>query len=304
MEKISLVIMAAGIGSRYGSGVKQLAPVGLHGEIFMDYSIHDAIAAGFNKIIVIIRKDIEADFKECVGERLEAVCKAHGVEFVYTYQEIDAVPFAVPEARTKPWGTGHAVLCAKELIDGPFAVINADDYYGKESFTLAYSFLTENREEDTYCLIGFVLKNTLSENGSVTRGICTVDEEDNVLNVEETRNIVKTESGAESNGRSIDIESVVSMNMWGLTKGFLRILEDGFMDFYNEEVPENPLKSEYLLPIKIGALLRENKVSVKLLKTDSQWFGITYKEDKEKVQANFKELILSGEYREELYSDL
>jgi len=296
--------MAAGIGSRFGTGIKQLEPVGLNGEIFMDYSIHDAIEAGFDKIVVIIRKDIEDDFKARVGNRIEIVCKRHGVEFAYTYQSLDNIPGELPDGRKKPWGTGHAVLSAKDYIGSPFAVINADDYYGKESFRLLHDFLTKNHDPAMYCMIGFVLKNTLSDHGSVTRGICKVNENSCLVDIAETRNIIKTVDGAESNGMEIPSDTIVSMNMWGLMPQFLEHLDTGFADFFCTAVPANPFKAEYLLPIRIGELLMEKQVSVKMLETDSRWFGITYKEDAPFVVESFRELIESGVYKAELYSDL
>lgn len=304
--KTALVIMAAGIGSRFGGGVKQLEPVGPNGEIIMDYSIHDAIAAGFEKIVFIIRKDIEADFREVIGNRIEAVCGKHGVEVGYCFQSRDAIPegFAVPEERTKPWGTGQAVLAAKELIDCPFAVINADDYYGKEAFTRIHAFLCDTAQEGAYCMAGFILKNTLSENGGVTRGICQVNEEGCLTDVVETRDIIKTADGARVNGVAVDPESYVSMNMWGLRPDFMAVLEQGFVEFFQTAVAENPLKAEYLLPIYIGQLLREGKVTVKVLETKDKWFGVTYREDKPAVMENFLRLIADGVYQNDLFGDL
>ena len=308
--KTTLVIMAAGIGSRFGGGIKQLEPVGLNGEIIMDYSIHDAIKAGFNKIIFIIRKDIEADFREVIGERIEKMCASLGVEVGYAFQSLDDIPagVGVPEGRSKPWGTGQAVLCAKKLVSEPFAVINADDYYGKESFVKLHQYLCQNvgdkYDPNAFCMAGFILKNTLSENGGVTRGVCKVDANGYLTDVEETSNIVKTESGAEADGKAIDPDSFVSMNMWGLTPEFMDLLEVGFDEFFKTAAPANPLKAEYLLPIYIGQLLREEKVSVKVLETKDKWFGVTYKEDKEFVVESFKKLIAAGEYDKDLFSDL
>ena len=253
--KTSLVIMAAGIGSRFGGGIKQLAPVGLNGEIIMDYSIHDAIEAGFNKIIFVIRRDIEKDFMEIIGNRIEKMCAAHGVEVAYAFQSLDDIPGELPEGRTKPWGTGQAVLAARDVIDTPFVVLNADDYYGKEAFVRLHDYLC-NEAKDEFCMAGFKLKNTLSENGSVTRGICQVNEDMFLTEVVETTDIVKTENGASVNGKEIDADSYVSMNMWGLPQSFVKTLEDGFKDFFKEDVPSNPMKSEYLLPIIIGKLLQ------------------------------------------------
>lgn len=307
---MTLLIMAAGIGSRFGGGIKQLEPVGECGEIIMDYSIHDAIEAGFNKIIFVIRKDIEADFREVIGERIEKLCGELGVRVEYAFQSLDEIPegFSVPEGRTKPWGTGQAVLAAKDVIDEPFAVINADDYYGKEAYKNLYKELSENSGADykanAFCMAGFVLKNTLSENGGVTRGICKMNDSGFLTEVVETPDIVKTDNGAEANGDAIDVNSLVSMNMWGLTPEFVKMLEEGFEKFFKEKVPQNPLKAEFLLPIFIGELLSENKVSVKVAPSSDKWFGVTYKEDKPLVVESFKKLISEGVYNRNLFSDL
>lgn len=302
MTKISLVIMAAGIGSRFGGGIKQLEPVGPNGEIIMDYSIYDAIKSGFNKIIFIIRKDIEKDFKEVIGNRIEKVCEKLNVEVHYAYQELENIPsdFKVPKDRKKPWGTGHAVLACKDIINEPFVVINADDYYGKDSFKNMYEFLSKNNNE--FCMAGFKLKNTLSDNGGVTRGICQVDKNDYLTEIIETSNIIKVGEKAVVEDREIDINSNISMNMWGLTPQFINILEQGFIEFLEKEV--NNIKSEYLLPIFIGELLKENRIKVKVLETKDKWFGVTYKEDKEFVKTSFKELIERGEYQENLFEDI
>ena len=291
--KTALLIMAAGIGSRYGGGIKQLAQVGPTGEIIMDYSIYDAIKAGFNKIVFIIRKDIEADFKVIIGERIEKICKEIGVEVEYTFQSLDNIPecAVVPEGRTKPWGTGQAVLAAKDIVKEPFAVINADDYYGKEAFAKIHDFLVSDQlKPNAFCMAGFILKNTLSDNGGVTRGICKVDENGYLTDVVETSDIVKFGTGAQTKGVDVDVESLVSMNMWGLAPEFMSTLETGFEEFF-KTVDANPLKAEYLLPIYIGQLLRENKVSVKVLSTKDTWFGVTYQEDKEYVVNEFKKLV-------------
>lgn len=304
--KTTLLIMAAGIGSRFGGGIKQLAAVDASGHIIMDYSIHDAMEAGFSKIVFIIRKDIEEDFREIIGNRIEAVCAAHGVEVGYAFQSLDAIPtgFTVPEGRTKPWGTGQAVLSARELVREPFAVINADDYYGKEAFVKIHDFLVSEAGEHKFCMAGFVLKNTLSDNGGVTRGICQVDANGHLTDVVETSNIVKTPSGAAVDGTPVNVNALVSMNMWGLTPGFMDTLEEGFRNFFSGAAAANPLKAEYLLPIFIGQLLREGKASVKVLETRDKWFGVTYQEDKAQVTESFRRLIQNGVYRGDLYGDL
>lgn len=304
--------MAAGIGSRFGGGIKQLAPVGLHGEIIMDYSIHDAMEAGFDKIIFIIRKDIEEAFREAIGERIEKICAKQGVEVTYAYQNRDDLPAGVtcPAERTKPWGTGQAVLACGEILHEPFVVINADDYYGKEAFAKLHNFLTQYTPEqaDALCMAGFILKNTLSDNGSVTRGICETNKDGYLTAVHETSNIVKVPDGAavDENGTltPVDAEAYVSMNMWGLTPEFMKCLEDGFVEFFENTPADKLLKAEYLLPIYIDELLQKGKVSVKVLDSHDKWFGVTYKEDKESVMAAFKKLIADGVYREDLFGDL
>lgn len=299
--KPTLLIMAAGIGSRFGGGVKQLAPVGMNGEIIMDYSIHDAIEAGFGRLIFVIRKDIEADFREVIGDRVEKECARLGVEVRYAFQDLNDIPAALPEGRVKPWGTGHAVLAARDILDAPFAVINADDYYGKQAYRLLHDFLVESTDDTAYAMAGFVLKNTLSDNGGVTRGICHT--ENGLLTaVAETRGIMKTSSGAAVNGESVDVESLVSMNMWALKMPFVDLLKEGFAEFL--KAPADPLKDEFLLPIYIDQLLHENRVSVRVLETPDQWFGVTYKEDRDAVMQSIRELIENGAYEKDLYSDL
>jgi UTP-glucose-1-phosphate uridylyltransferase len=307
--RTALVIMAAGIGSRYGGGIKQLEPVGKNDEIIMDYSIHDAISAGFNKIIFIIRKDIEEDFRQVIGNRIEKVCAGLDVEVCYAYQSINDVPeyVKVPEGRKKPWGTGQAVLACKNLINEPFAVINADDYYGKDAFQKLHAFLEHYNQAraNEYCMAGFILGNTLSDNGVVTRGICQVDSQEYLTDIVETKNVAKTAAGgASANGVEIDINSHVSMNMWGLTPEFLDILQEGFAKFFRNLSPEDEMTAEYLLPNIIEALLKQKSITVKVLETTDKWFGVTYKEDKPQVAASFKALIEKGVYKEDLFSDL
>lgn len=297
----TLLIMAAGIGSRFGGGIKQLEPVDEQGHIIMDYSIHDAIEAGFNKVIFIIRKDIEEEFREVIGSRISAICAEHNVTVDYAFQDINDIPGELPKGRTKPWGTGQAVLAAKDLITTPFIVINADDYYGKEGFKAVHNYLVEGGKS---CMAGFVLKNTLSDNGGVTRGICRMDADHNLTEVDETKNIVKTVDGAEADGVKLDVDSLVSMNMWGLTPDFLQTLEKGFAEFFKEEVPANPLKAEYLIPIYIGELLKKDQMSVKVLRTNDTWYGMTYHEDVAAVKESFRQMLAEGVYKEELFSDL
>lgn len=304
MKKTTLVIMAAGMGSRYG-GVKQLDPVGPSGEIIMDYSVYDAINAGFNKVVFIIRKDLEKDFREVIGDRI-----SKEIEVEYVFQELDDLPtgFTLPEGRTKPWGTGQAVLSCKGVVNEPFAVINADDYYGKEAFVKIHDYLVSlNNEEDkyTFCMAGFVLGNTLSDNGTVTRGICQVDEKGTLIDVKETADLIQVGDFVEGKDLmtneevNLDINSVVSMNMWGFTPELLEELEAGFKEFIEDHGSQ--LKTEYLLPDVVGDLIKEDKADVKVLSTKDKWFGVTYKEDKEKVMESFRELVDKGVYPNKLF---
>ena len=299
--KTALRIMAAGIGSRFGTGIKQLEPVDASEHIIMDYSIHDAIEAGFDHVVFIIRKDIEKEFKKCIGDRIDTICNSRNVTVDYAFQDINDIPGTLPEGRTKPWGTGQAVLAAKKIIKTPFIVINADDYYGKEGFKAVHEYLVNGGKS---CMAGFVLKNTLSDNGGVTRGICKMDEQNNLTEVVETKNIIKTADGAETDGVAVDVNSLVSMNMWGLTPAFLETLEVGFADFFKNEVPADPMKAEYLIPTFIGELLAENKMSVKVLRSNDTWYGMTYKEDVVTVKENFEEMLKTEVYKEDLFSDL
>lgn len=301
----TLVIMAAGIGSRFGGGIKQLEPVGPNGEIIMDYSIHDALEAGFNKVVFIIRHDIEEDFVRIIGNRIEKVC-----EVEYAFQEIDNLPegFTVPDGRTKPWGTGQAILACKDIVKEPFAIINADDYYGKEAFVKVRDFLVNSSSQESamnFCMAGFILRNTLSDNGGVTRGICIVDEKGCLTGVEETYNIVKIDGGAavqndDGSFSPVDSMAHVSMNMWGVTPQIFDVLEKGFPEFL-QNGGESNLKGEYLLPTIIDGLIKDKKADVAVLESRDKWFGVTYKEDKESVAQAFKKLIADGVYSEKLY---
>lgn len=311
MKNATLVIMAAGIGSRFGGGIKQLEPVGPNGEIIMDYSIHDALEAGFNKVVFVIRKNLEEDFKRIIGTRIEKI-----VDVAYAYQELDDIPEKFRERwkdRTKPWGTGQAVLCCKDVVKEPFLVINADDYYGKEAYRVIYEYLAKEQvmrekdsdfEELSICMAGFVLKNTLSSNGTVTRGICSVDENNMLTDIEETYDI--EESGrcaiAQRSGKKIELplEASVSMNMWGLPVEIFSRLESGFAEFLSK-LETQELKKEYLLPQIIGGMIRNNKAKVKVLPSHDKWFGVTYKEDKEAVVDAIRSLIEKGEYPEKLF---
>ncbi len=295
MQKTSLVILAAGLGTRFGEGIKQLTPVGPSGELIIDYSIHDALEAGYDRVVFIIRRDLEDDFKEVIGNRIEKLC-----EVAYVYQELDAVPegFQVPKDRVKPWGTGQAVLMCRGVVEEPFLVINADDYYGKEGFRKTHDYLLQHAaEQGSYCMAGFILENTLSDNGGVTRGICKADEDGFLTDIRETYNIVRCPTGAcsEDTGEWIDSDSYVSMNMWGLTPEFLDVLYEGFPQFLKGLEP-NDLKTEYLLPDTIGNLMRRGQARVKLLETTDKWFGVTYAEDRQAVTEAFAQLVAQGVY--------
>lgn len=303
MGKATLIVMAAGIGSRFGSGIKQLEPMGPHGEIIMDYSIYDALEAGFDKVVFVIRKDLEKDFKEVIGNRIEKV-----VDVAYAYQELTEIPEKFRskfQTRQKPWGTGQAILCCKDIVDTPFLVINADDYYGKEAYVRAFEYLMrEKRKRNEICMVGFVLKNTLSDNGTVTRGVCKVDEYNMLLHIRETKNIAKTSNGVviqtKDGDIAVDKYVPVSMNMWGIYPEFFEILEKGFDEFL-EKLAEEDMKSEYLLPIIIGDLLDQEKIKVRVLESRDKWFGVTYKEDKATVVSEIQSLIEKGAYPEKLY---
>lgn len=303
MKKTTLVIMAAGIGSRFGGGIKQLEPLGPNGEVIMEYSIHDALEAGFNKVVFIIRKEMEDYFKQVVGDKISDIC-----EVQYAYQNINDLPegFVSPAERKKPWGTGQAVLCCKDIVKEPFMVINADDYYGKEGYKKVHDFLVNvDSSTNDFCMAGFILKNTLSDNGGVTRGLCEANSDGYLTNVVETGNLVKTATGAgvlEENGnvRAVDADSYVSMNMWGLTPNFMKVLETGFVEFLSD--PNlNQLKGEYLLPSVIGELVTSGNASVKILETNDKWFGVTYGEDKYTVKEEFIKLHKNGVYPKTLY---
>lgn len=304
--KITLVIMAAGMGSRFGGGIKQLEQVGPNGEILMDYSIHDAIQAGFGKIVFVIRRDIEQAFKTIIGDRIELLCARAGVEVAYAYQELDDLPggFSVPEGRAKPWGTCHAVLACRDVVDGPFAVINADDYYGKETYRAAYRFLSNSDGGCDFCMVGFVLKNTLSENGGVSRAVCIMDDDHNLERVEETRGIMRVGDRVLSDsGRVLDPEGYISMNIWGLTPQVFPLLQREFEAFLS--APDTDLlKGELVLPVFFNRLLSTGEITVKMLPTNDSWMGVTFKEDVPKVKADLHRLIQAGEYSADLFSDL
>ena len=306
MKKTALVIMAAGIGSRFGGGIKQLEPVGPGGEIIMDYSIHDALEAGFDRIVFVIRHDLEKDFREVIGDRIEKIAPVS-----YAFQELDDIPsgFTVPQDRKKPWGTGQAVLSVRDIVNEPFLVINADDYYGKEVFKKIHDYMTGDMDENApvydICMGGFILANTLSDNGGVTRGVCELGEDEILRAVRETYNIIKTADGLtasdkEGNPVTVREDQHVSMNMWGLTPAFIKELERGFPEFLSG-LKEGDLKSEYLLPTIIDQMIKDGRARVKVLETRDHWFGVTYKEDKEGVAESIRALISQGVYPEKLF---
>ena len=303
-NKPVLVVMAAGMGSRYG-GLKQIDPVGSCGEAILDYSIYDAYEAGFRTCVIIIKEAIRKDFMETVGARLEK----SPMEIRYAYQELTKLPagYAVPEGRTKPWGTCHAVLCARDVIgDAPFAVINADDYYGKSAFKVIYDYLTGNREPYGYCMVGFELGKTVTDHGSVARGVCVTDDKGYLAKIDERTRIEKYEGGIHFtvDGETwVDVapETTVSMNMWGYMPSFLAELEAGFPVFLDKALVENPIKGEYFLPLAVDDLLRQKKATVRVLTSPDKWYGVTYAADKPMVVAALKGMTEEGKYPDGLW---
>ena len=305
-KEITLVIMAAGIGSRFGKKIKQLEPIGPNGELLMDYSVYDAVRAGFNHIVFIIRRDIEELFRSAIGDRL-----SKQVKITYVFQEKEDIPLKkeLASLRVKPWGTGQAVLAAKNAVNGAFAVINADDFYGFEAFKTMADYLKTADNEDSatpeYAMCGFRISNTLSENGTVTRGICTV-ENGFLKELEETKNISR-QNGVISgtyNGKTVIISenAAASMNMWAFTADFMDILEDSFVKFLSPLTEETVNEGEFLVPIAVDKLINEGACSVKVLPTDSRWFGMTYEEDVALVKESIKDSIAKGEYPEKLWN--
>lgn len=303
-KKPVLVVLAAGMGSRYG-GLKQIDPVGSHGEAILDYSIYDAHQAGFDTVVIIIKEAIRKDFMETVGRRLEKA----PVEVRYAYQEMENLPegFSVPQGRTKPWGTGHAVLCAAEAIDGaPFAVINADDYYGKSGFQTIYDHLAASQGEHDYCMVGYCLEKTVTDNGSVSRGVCQTCPEGYLTEITERTRIEKYEGGIHFtvDGESwtdLPPQTIVSMNLWGFMPGFLPEAKARFAAFLKASLPGNPRKCEYYLPSPISQLVQEGKARVKVLTSPDQWFGVTYAADKPVVVAALKRMTDEGKYPDGLW---
>ncbi len=305
MKKPVLVIMAAGMGSRYG-GLKQIDPVDPQGHIIMDFSLYDAKKAGFEKVVFIIKKENEADFRERIGDRISRI-----MDVSYVFQDLNNIPegYQVPEGRVKPWGTGHAVLSCLGCVDAPFAVINADDYYGSHAFQVIYDFLTTHQDDEKYhyTMVGYILENTLTENGHVARGVCETDENGYLLGIHERTHIERRgdiTAYTEDDGATwveIPEGSTVSMNMWGFTESMLGELKDRFGEFLADALKNNPLKGEYFLPSVVGELLEEGKADVKVLKSTDKWYGVTYKEDKPVVEAAIRKLKADGLYPENLW---
>jgi len=298
----TLVFMAAGFGSRFG-GIKQIQPIGPSGEVLMDYAAHDAIAAGFERIIFIIRRDIEKDFRDCVGRRIEQKCDVE-----YAFQDITDLPqgYSVPDGRVKPWGTGHALLACRNMITGPFCPLNADDYYGRQAFGDIYRYITSperNPEKLDLCMAGFILENTLSDSGAVTRGVCESDESGSLVKIHETRGIIRRGGDVFADGEHGHIvlngAAPVSMNIWGMPAKFIDYLREGFPVFL-DGMPKGSISAEYLLPDIVGGMIRRGEGSVQVLPTHDKWFGMTYREDIENTRRLIAELILQGVYPEKL----
>lgn len=300
-----LLIMAAGMGSRYG-GLKQMDPVGPHGEVILDYSIFDARRAGFKRVIFLIKHEIEEDFKHLIGSHIEKY-----MEVRYAFQQVEKIPapFTVPENRMKPWGTGHAVLCCKDLIDAPFAVINADDYYGVNAFQTAYDTLRTLRDDDKqrFMMVGYHLHNTLTDNGYVARGVCQVDDGGQLVSVTERTHIIKSCDGAlyTEDGETYHLlpeNTLVSMNLWGFTPSFVQALEDGFPAFLERTLAENPLKGEYFLPSVVSDLLAKKAATVQVLPSRDRWYGVTYQADKPVVMSALRQMVEDGLYPAPLWA--
>lgn len=299
MKKPGLVILAAGMGSRFG-GLKQLSPIGPNGETIIEYSVYDAIRAGFGKVVFIIRHSFADEFKARFDEKFRS-----SIDVDYVYQETDYLPegFSCPEGREKPWGTGHAILMAKPAMDRPFAVINADDFYGREAFKVMADFLSNQVDEKTYSMVGYALKNTLSENGSVSRGVCKTDIASNLIEIKERTNIRRKEQQIVflegDSEQELQEETIVSMNFWGFHTNLFTYLEELFIQFLNKSGKE--LKSEFYIPSVVFSLIQENRVSSKVLKADSSWFGVTYQEDLPGVRSSILDLIQQKAYPEKLF---
>lgn len=298
----TLVVLAAGMGSRYG-GLKQIDPIGPNGEVILELSVYDAIKAGFNKVIFIIKHEIEKEFKEAIGNKIAAQ-----IPVEYVYQQLEKIPdgLIIPEGRKKPWGTGHALLCCESLIDGPFCVINSDDYYGQDAYRTMHDFLVNSTESDEYAMVGYVIGNTVSENGSVARGVCTIND-GKLVNVTERTNIVKNDGTiefSENGGKSwetIPDDTLVSLNFWGFKPSFISKMKQDFISFFKNEVPGDPLKAEFFIPKEVGKMLQNDEISVKMLSSTDRWYGVTYQEDKPMVKEGIQKLIDEGKYSTPLW---
>ena len=307
MKKPVLVIMAAGMGSRYG-GLKQIDPVDEHGHMIIDFSLYDAKQAGFEKVVFIIKKENEEIFKEVIGSRI-----AEYMEVAYVFQDLQNIPegFTVPEGRVKPWGTGHAVLSCIDIVDGPFAVINADDYYGRKAFQVIYDYLASHEDDDKYryTMVGYRLENTVTDNGHVARGICTTNEAGELIAIHERTRIEKHADGiayTEDEGATwttVPGNTLVSMNMWGFTESILKELQKHFPAFLEKGIKGNPLKCEYFLPEVVSGLLADGKATVAVLPSADKWYGVTYKEDKPVVVAAIRSMKDNGIYPEKLWEE-
>ena len=303
MKEPSLVILAAGMGSRFG-GLKQITPIGDNGELIIDFSVYDALRAGFKKIVFIIKEENEADFERLIGSKVRPFA-----EVQYCYQSMTDVPQgkSVPEGRTKPWGTGHATLCCSSVVDGPFAVINSDDYYGPQAFQLLYDYLCSTKDDAIahYAMVGYRLGNTLTENGFVSRGVCEENEEHFLTRITERTKIEGRGSVAvfkeEDVEQELSLDTVVSMNMWAFTSSALEALQCEFENFFDLKVPTDPMKAEFYLPSAVDAMIKAGKADVKVLRSPDKWYGVTYKEDKESVAAAMKNLKTNGTYPQELW---
>ncbi len=302
MNKPVLVVLAAGIGSRYG-GLKQMDPLGRHGEAIIEYSVFDAIEAGFEDVIFIINHKIEKDFKEVIGQRVEPYIRVQ-----YAFQELEDIPesIKITKDRVKPFGTAHALYAARHLIKGPFAIINADDYYGKEAYMKLFDFLSDTTNDETdYAMVGYQLKNTVTENGYVSRGICNLDTDENLKNVVERIHIEKRAKDIaylkDEVWTTLPEETIVSMNMWGLKPSLIEEIEGSIVDFLKEAIKVNPLKGEFYLPYVVDQMVQKNKANVKVLKTNEKWYGVTYQEDKAMVVEAINQMIDEGKYPEKLW---
>lgn len=305
MQKPVLVIMAAGMGSRYG-GLKQIDPVDQDGHIIIDFSLYDAKRAGFETVIFVIKKENEDIFKETIGNRMEGIMNVY-----YAFQKLNDLPnrYTVPNDRVKPWGTAHAIYCCRKFINGPFAVINADDYYGVDSFQIIYDYLENHQDDDLYrwAMVGFRIENTLTENGTVARGVCEVDDQHHLVNIVERTKIKKTKDGAayEDDNKWFELQkgTTVSMNLWGFSQSIIEEIDKGFTDFLDKGLKDNPLKCEYFIPSVVSQMLNNRQAAVEVLITSAKWYGVTYKEDKPIVVGAMQKMKDEGIYPQKLWGD-